>query len=141
LTELDLPSTMKTHFSNAEDLLNFELTITPDEGAFPPSFSSFYPFPPSCTSGFLLLLSIEYEDGMPYVVERRSEADERRHTGMYKGGQFKFTVAISNNYPHEPPKVKCVPKVRSLLLPLLFVSLPSSPLSSLLSASSSFPLT
>lgn len=31
---------------------------------------------------------------------------------MYKGGTFKFTVAISNNYPHEPPKVKCLPKVR-----------------------------
>ncbi|GAA5975390.1 hypothetical protein JCM10908_005147 [Rhodotorula pacifica] len=62
LTELDLPSTMKTHFPNAEDLLNFELTIQPDEG-------------------------------------------------MYKGGSFKFTFAINNNYPHEPPKVKCVPKV------------------------------
>ncbi|CEQ41392.1 SPOSA6832_03124 [Sporobolomyces salmonicolor] len=62
LTELDLPSTMKTHFPNPEDLLNFELTITPDEG-------------------------------------------------MYKGGSFKFTFAINNNYPHEPPKVKCIPKV------------------------------
>ncbi|GAA5837097.1 hypothetical protein JCM11251_005253 [Rhodosporidiobolus azoricus] len=62
LTELDLPSTMKTNFPNAEDLLNFELTITPDEG-------------------------------------------------MYKGGSFKFTFAINNNYPHEPPKVKCVPKI------------------------------
>lgn len=30
---------------------------------------------------------------------------------MYKGGSFKFTFAINNNYPHEPPKVKCVPKV------------------------------
>ena len=34
LTELDLPSTMKTHFPNPEDLLNFELTITPDEGTY-----------------------------------------------------------------------------------------------------------
>lgn len=32
---------------------------------------------------------------------------------MYKGGQFKFTFAINNNYPHDAPKVKCVPKVRS----------------------------
>lgn len=32
LTELDLPSTMKTNFPNAEDLLNFELTIAPDDG-------------------------------------------------------------------------------------------------------------
>lgn len=34
---------------------------------------------------------------------------------MYKGGTFKFTVNINNNYPHEPPKVKCVPKVRLAL--------------------------
>lgn len=33
--------------------------------------------------------------------------------GMYKGGQFPFTFAISPNYPHEPPKVKCTAKVRS----------------------------
>jgi hypothetical protein len=32
LTELELPDTMKTHFPNPADLLNFELTITPDEG-------------------------------------------------------------------------------------------------------------
>jgi ubiquitin-conjugating enzyme E2 M len=32
LTELDLPSTMQTHFSDPSDLLNFTLTITPDEG-------------------------------------------------------------------------------------------------------------
>jgi ubiquitin-conjugating enzyme E2 M len=33
LTELDLPSTMQTHFPDPIDLLNFTLTITPDEGA------------------------------------------------------------------------------------------------------------
>jgi len=32
LTELDLPSTMKTTFTDPADLLNFTLTITPDEG-------------------------------------------------------------------------------------------------------------
>lgn len=37
LTELDLPNTMKMNHPNAEDLLNFDLTITPDEGAFLPS--------------------------------------------------------------------------------------------------------
>lgn len=30
---------------------------------------------------------------------------------MYKGGSFKFTFAVNNNYPHEPPKVKCTQKV------------------------------
>ncbi len=32
LTELDLPPTMKTNFPDPADLLNFTLTITPDEG-------------------------------------------------------------------------------------------------------------
>ncbi|KIK07197.1 hypothetical protein K443DRAFT_673463 [Laccaria amethystina LaAM-08-1] len=34
LTELDLPATMKTHFPDPADLLNFSLTITPDEGMY-----------------------------------------------------------------------------------------------------------
>ena len=33
LTELSLPSTMKTYFPNPDDLLNFTLTIEPDEGS------------------------------------------------------------------------------------------------------------
>ena len=41
LTELDLPSTMVTHFPDAADLLNFSLTITPDEG-MPVSVSCSY---------------------------------------------------------------------------------------------------
>lgn len=32
LTELDLPSTMKTNFPDPADLLNFTLTISPDDG-------------------------------------------------------------------------------------------------------------
>ena len=34
LTELDLPSTMKIAFADPADLLNFFLTITPDEGRY-----------------------------------------------------------------------------------------------------------
>lgn len=34
LTELSLPATMKTTFKDPEDLLNFELTIKPDEGMY-----------------------------------------------------------------------------------------------------------
>ncbi|KZT05837.1 uncharacterized protein LAESUDRAFT_813095 [Laetiporus sulphureus 93-53] len=34
LTELELSSTMKTHFPDPTDLLNFSLTITPDEGMY-----------------------------------------------------------------------------------------------------------
>ncbi|ODO08715.1 ubiquitin-conjugating enzyme E2 M [Cryptococcus wingfieldii CBS 7118] len=34
LTELDLPSTMKTVFPDPTDVLNFTLTITPDEGIY-----------------------------------------------------------------------------------------------------------
>lgn len=32
MTELSLPSTMRTFFPNPDDLLNFTLTIEPDEG-------------------------------------------------------------------------------------------------------------
>ncbi|CCU81559.1 unnamed protein product [Blumeria hordei] len=31
--------------------------------------------------------------------------------GMYRGGHFRFTFAISQNFPHEAPKVKCVQKI------------------------------
>ncbi|BFZ54495.1 NEDD8-conjugating protein ubc12 [Savitreella phatthalungensis] len=34
LTELSLPSTMETRFANPDDLLNFQLLITPDEGLY-----------------------------------------------------------------------------------------------------------
>ena len=30
---------------------------------------------------------------------------------MYRGGKFTFSFNINTNYPHEPPKVKCIPKV------------------------------
>lgn len=38
-------------------------------------------------------------------------ADSLSLQGMYKGASFKFTFAIEQDYPHKPPKVKCVPKV------------------------------
>lgn len=31
--------------------------------------------------------------------------------GMYKGGTFNFTFAINQNFPHDPPKVKCSQKI------------------------------
>jgi ubiquitin-conjugating enzyme E2 M len=27
--------------------------------------------------------------------------------GMYKGGNFSFSFVINQNFPHDPPKVKC----------------------------------
>ncbi|KJY01719.1 nedd8-conjugating enzyme ubc12 like protein [Zymoseptoria brevis] len=62
LSELSLGSTMKTHFPNPDDILNFTLTLTPDEG-------------------------------------------------LYKSGTFTFSFVISQNFPHEPPKVKCREKI------------------------------
>jgi len=62
LSELALPSTMKTEFPDPDDTLNFTLSIEPDEG-------------------------------------------------MYKGGKFFFTFAISQGFPHEAPKVKCTQKI------------------------------
>ncbi|OZJ06477.1 hypothetical protein BZG36_00573 [Bifiguratus adelaidae] len=40
-----------------------------------------------------------------------SAAQLRAQKGFYKGGQFNFTVNISNNYPHEPPKLRCTQKI------------------------------
>ena len=48
LTELDLPSTMKTEFPDVADLLNFTLTITPDEGTQLRLFSARFLHLPSC---------------------------------------------------------------------------------------------
>lgn len=62
LSELTLGSTMRTDFPNPDDILNFTLTIEPDEG-------------------------------------------------MYKNGSFVFTFVVSPNYPHDPPKVKCIQKI------------------------------
>jgi ubiquitin-conjugating enzyme E2 M len=31
--------------------------------------------------------------------------------GMYKGGNFSFSFAINQNFPHDPPKVKCQQKI------------------------------
>jgi hypothetical protein len=53
---------MKTHFPNPDDILNFTLSIEPDEG-------------------------------------------------MYKGGKFMFDFKINQNFPHDPPKVKCTQKI------------------------------
>ncbi|KAI9371311.1 ubiquitin-conjugating enzyme/RWD-like protein [Aspergillus egyptiacus] len=62
LQELTLGNTMKMSFPNPDDILNFTLTIEPDEG-------------------------------------------------MYKGGSFVFTFAVNQNFPHDPPKVKCTQKI------------------------------
>lgn len=62
LSELSLGGTMRTNFPDPDDILNFILTIEPDEG-------------------------------------------------MYRGGSFNFNFAINQNFPHDPPKVKCLQKV------------------------------
>lgn len=71
---------MKTHFPDPTDLLNFTLTITPDEGAFPL---------------------------WPVLPESILKYNHTFVLGMYKGGSFVFSFAINTNYPHDPPKVKC----------------------------------
>lgn len=53
---------MKTEFPNPDDILNFVLSIEPDEG-------------------------------------------------MYKGGSFHFNFSVNQNFPHDPPKVKCTQKI------------------------------
>jgi hypothetical protein len=62
VSELSLGDTMRADFPTDDDIMNFVLTIEPDEG-------------------------------------------------MYKGGSFRFSFAVNQNFPHEPPKVKCVQKI------------------------------
>lgn len=62
LSDLSLPTTMELKYPDPNDIMNFEVIITPDEG-------------------------------------------------MYRGGQFRFSFAIDQNFPHEPPKVKCLQKI------------------------------
>lgn len=62
LSELSLGSTMKTEFPDADDILNFVLTIEPDEG-------------------------------------------------MYRAARFTFDFNINQNFPHDPPKVRCREKI------------------------------
>ncbi|KAJ5161331.1 Ubiquitin--protein ligase [Penicillium capsulatum] len=62
LQELTLGNTMKMSFPNPDDILNFTLTIEPDEG-------------------------------------------------MYTGGVFHFSFGVNQNFPHDPPKVKCTQKI------------------------------
>lgn len=40
-----------------------------------------------------------------------SRAGSSRRRRFRRGGAFLFTFAVSANYPHEAPKVKCVTKV------------------------------
>ncbi|MCJ1312157.1 NEDD8-conjugating protein ubc12 [Agyrium rufum] len=62
ISELSLGTTMKTEFPDPDDILNFNLTIKPDEG-------------------------------------------------MYKNGTFVFSFVVNQNFPHDPPKVKCTQKI------------------------------
>eukprot|EP00095_Tigriopus_kingsejongensis_P001154 snap_masked-scaffold628_size122696-processed-gene-0.19 protein:Tk01154 transcript:snap_masked-scaffold628_size122696-processed-gene-0.19-mRNA-1 annotation:"ubiquitin-conjugating enzyme e2m" len=62
INELELPKTCRTEFPDPDDLLNFQLVISPDEG-------------------------------------------------LYRGGRFTFSFKIGPNYPHEPPKTKCLTRI------------------------------
>jgi ubiquitin-conjugating enzyme E2 M len=92
VSELSLPKNIRIDFPDPDDLLNFRLTIQPDEGTLsdgpcalgPTPLTAHGPWPPG-----------------------------GGHTGMYKGGSFDFTFKIKENYPHEPPKVRCTNKARA----------------------------
>ncbi|EPY51346.1 NEDD8-conjugating enzyme Ubc12 [Schizosaccharomyces cryophilus OY26] len=35
----------------------------------------------------------------------------RPDEGYYQGGKFQFSIHIGSNYPHDPPKVRCLNKI------------------------------
>lgn len=59
VNELDAPDSIAVTFPDADNLMAFDLVLTPAEG-------------------------------------------------YYQGARFKFTVKVPEDYPHKPPKVKCV---------------------------------
>jgi ubiquitin-conjugating enzyme E2 M len=66
--------------------------MRPDLGelALPPTMKTEFPNPDDILN---FLLHIEPDEG------------------IYKGGRFTFTFAINQNFPHDPPKVKCKNKI------------------------------
>lgn len=58
VNELDIPPSIEVKFPKTDDLMHFNLSLSPEEG-------------------------------------------------YYKTGTFSFTVAVPEDYPHKPPKVKC----------------------------------
>lgn len=58
INELDIPPSIQVTFPTADDLMHFQLTLSPEEG-------------------------------------------------YYKAGSFSFSVTVTDDYPHKPPKVKC----------------------------------
>ncbi|RYO78646.1 hypothetical protein DL766_000053 [Monosporascus sp. MC13-8B] len=47
----------------------------------------------------------EADDILNFVLEIKPDE------GCYHGGRFTFTFNLSQNYPHEPPKVRCQQKI------------------------------
>ena len=50
---------------------------------------------------------IVFPEGTRSFVVNVFDPDE----GMYKGGRFRFDFKINQNFPHDPPKVKCTQKI------------------------------
>jgi ubiquitin-conjugating enzyme E2 M len=65
LSELELPSTMKTDFPDAADLLNFTLTISPDEGRSLASACGALRNPRRHVQGRRLCLLLQHQHQLP----------------------------------------------------------------------------
>lgn len=87
LAELDIPDTIKLDFPDPSNILNFNVSIHPDEGNDEREKNGI---------GYLEFINFFF----------------KKSIGFYTEGLFKFTFAINNNYPHEPPKVHCSQKVK-----------------------------
>ncbi|KDD72943.1 hypothetical protein H632_c2706p1 [Helicosporidium sp. ATCC 50920] len=53
--------------------------------------------------------TIDFPDGKDKIMS--FEIVLRPDEGLYRGGAFRFSFAVPQGYPHEPPKVKCLTKV------------------------------
>ncbi|WVZ23740.1 hypothetical protein V8G54_002284 [Vigna mungo] len=98
ISELNLPTSCIIRFPNGkDDLMNFEVSIQPDDGYYMYGTSQTI-----CPSVLCLIWRI---------LDVPISLDLHPRSPSHKGGTFLFTFQVSPIYPHEAPKVKCKTKV------------------------------
>lgn len=102
ISELNLPSSCSISFPNGkDDLMNFEVSIKPDDGYYQLSRVFFF----LLKSAFLF-----------HTFALKTFLETHLFFPSYQlnsNGTFVFTFQVSPVYPHEAPKVKCKTKVGS----------------------------
>lgn len=133
ISELNLPKSCIISFPNGkDDLMNFEVSIRPDEGYY------LYGIFLTLVSGICsnkcicfetitmhfkgICLRVEFYMWLVFNTESNNNWAVFSSICGYRGGNFLFSFQVSPIYPHEAPKVKCKTKVDLLIPSILFLS-------------------